>query len=91
MPFDAVILHPTLLWDRANPPRWQRHLHNLSKLHGAGRHRIAMPQDEFLYSRALVELIAELRIDHVFSVAPESEWDTLYEGMDRGRVGISRC
>jgi hypothetical protein len=26
----------------------------------------------------------------VFSVAPESQWDTLYAGVDRDRVGISR-
>jgi hypothetical protein len=90
VPFDAVVLHPTLLWDRANPPRWSRHRRNLRKLGGAGRHRIAMPQDEFLCSRALVDLIRDFGIDHVFSVAPESEWDKLYEGMDRDRVGISR-
>ncbi len=26
----------------------------------------------------------------MFSVAPESEWEKLYEGLDRTRVGISR-
>jgi hypothetical protein len=51
---------------------------------------VALPQDEYRCSRALVDFIAEFGIDHVFSVAPESEWDELYEGVDRGRVGISR-
>ena len=90
IPFDAVILHPTLLWDRDNPPRFEHHMRKLRDLAGVGRHRVAMPQDEFLYSRSLVSLIRELDIDHVFSVAPESEWDQLYAGVDRERVGISR-
>jgi hypothetical protein len=87
VPFDAVILHPTLLWDRANPPRMRRHLRALRRLGDAGRHRVAWPQDEFLYSRALVELLRELRVDHVFSVGPESTWEQIYAGLD---VGISR-
>jgi hypothetical protein len=88
--FDAVVFHNTLLWDRVNPPLMDRHLRRLRRLKGVGRHRLAMPQDEHLRSRALVALVDELDIDHIFSVAPESEWDTLYEGMDRDRVGISR-
>ncbi len=90
MKFDAVILHPTVLWDRVHPPLLQRHLSKLRRLRAVGGRWVAWPQDEFLCSRALVSLIQELGIDHVFSVAPESEWDTLYAGMDRDRVGISR-
>jgi hypothetical protein len=90
IPFDAVIFHNTLLWDRVNPPLTRRHLRRLSRLKGVGRRRVALPQDEFLRSRSLVELINEFEIDHVFSVAPESEWHKLYAGIDRSRVGISR-
>ncbi len=89
VPFDAVIFHMSMLWDRDNPPRLEQHMRELRRLAGIGRHRIALPQDEFLHTRTLVRLIAELDIDHIFSVAPESEWDRLYEGVDRGRVGIS--
>lgn len=88
--FDAVIFHNTLLWDRVNPPLMDRHVRRLRRLKGVGRHRLAMPQDEHLRSRALAELFDELDVDHVFSVAPESEWKKLYEGLDRDRVGISR-
>ena len=90
VPFDAVIFHTTLLWDRVNPPLLERHLRKLNALAGLGRRRVALPQDEFLHSHALVRLIAELDIDHVFSVSPESEWDQLYQGVDRSRVGFSR-
>ncbi len=88
--FDAVIFHNTFLWDRVNPPLMDRHLRRLSRLQGVGRHRVALPQDEHLRSRALVSLIKELEIDHVFSVAPETAWDTLYRGVDRDRTSISR-
>jgi hypothetical protein len=88
--FDAVIFHNTFLWDRVNPPLMERHLRRLRRLGVAGRHRVALPQDEYLRSRALVSLIDRLGIDHVFSVAPESEWDTLYEGVDRERTSFSR-
>jgi hypothetical protein len=90
VPFDAVLFHPTLLWDRVHPPRMEQHMRKLRRLAGVGRHRLAWPQDEFLYSRALVDLLRELRVDHVFSVGPESTWDQIYEGLDRDRVGISR-
>jgi hypothetical protein len=88
--FDAVIFHNTFLWDRVDPRLLARHLRRLSRIGGVGRHRVALPQDEHLCSRALVALIEQLGIDHVFSVAPESEWDTLYDGLDRDRTSISR-
>ena len=88
--FDAVVFHTTFLWDRVNPRLLDRHLRRLRVLDGVGRHRVALPQDEYLRSRTLVRLIDELGIDHVFSVAPEAEWDKLYEGVDRDRVAFSR-
>ncbi len=90
VPFDAVVFQTTMLWDRANPALADRHLRKLRRLQGVGRHRVALPQDEYLHTRALVRLIDELDIDHVFSVGSESEWGKLYESLDRSRVGISR-
>ena len=89
VPFDAVIFHTTLLWDRVSPATFARHRHKLRRIDGVGR-RVALPQDEHLCSRALVDFISEFNVDHVFSVAPDSEWEKLYEGVDRSRVGISR-
>lgn len=87
--FDAVVFHTTLLWDRVNPRLFQRHRRKLRRLDGVGARRVALPQDEFLRSRALAEFIADFEVDHVFSLAPESEWGKLYEGLDRERVGLS--
>jgi hypothetical protein len=90
VPFDAVLFQTTLLWDRVSPATFARHRHKLRRLDGMGGRRLALPQDEHLCSRALVDFIAEFDVDHVFSVAPDSEWGKLYEGVDRSRVGISR-
>ena len=90
IPFDAVIFHTSFLWDRVNHSLLERHRRKLVRLDGVGRHRVALPQDEYLHSHRLVDMIGWLEIDHVFSVGPESTWDTLYAGVDRSRVGISR-
>jgi len=90
VPFDAVIFQTSMLWDRVSPATFARHRSKLHRLDGVGRHRVVLPQDEYLCSRALVDFIGEFDVDHIFSVAPESEWEKLYAGVDRSRVGISR-
>ena len=52
--------------------------------------RVALPQDEFLRSDAINAVLTELGVEHVFSVAPASEWPKIYDGLDRERVGLSR-
>ena len=48
------------------------------------------PQDEFLRSDPINAALTELGVQHVFSVAPASEWPKIYDGLDRERVGLSR-
>lgn len=88
--FDAVVFHTSLLWDRVNPPAFERHRRKLRRLDGVGRRRVALPQDEYLCSNALVEFIRDFGVDHVFSVGGEPAWQVLYADVDRERVGISR-
>jgi ketosteroid isomerase-like protein len=52
--------------------------------------QLALPQDEFLGSEQVSAVIRDFGIDHVFSVAPESEWPLIYAGVDRERVRFSR-
>jgi len=52
--------------------------------------KVALPQDEFLNSILLCDIIKELNIDHVFSAAPESEWPLIYAGVDCNRVKFHR-
>ena len=52
--------------------------------------RVALPQDEFLRSDRINAALTELGVQHVFSVAPASEWPKIYDGLDLERVGLSR-
>lgn len=78
IPFDTVIFHHTLTGQRMAPSllRWQ--LRRAKALDGLGRTRIAMVQDECVYTDAIDEFIGEYDIDRVFSVAPPSEWEKIY-------------
>ena len=52
--------------------------------------RVALPQDEFFKSDALSEFVEEFEIDHLFSVAAESEWPKIYPDVDPQKVGFSK-
>lgn len=66
------------LWDLVRPLR--------------GRAAVAamLPQDEFIRADLLCRFIDDMGIDWVFSVAPESEWDKIYAGVDQDRVRFQR-
>jgi len=90
--FDAVVWHTTFLaWARWLPIEQRRGvMKRARRLAGRARRQVALPQDEFIGTRGISRLLGELGVDHVFSVAPESEWPLLYEDLDRERAGFSR-
>lgn len=88
--FDAVVFHTTFLSKRANPVYFERLRRRAQPLKDIGCRRLALPQDEYLPPRPLCDFIEEFRVDHVFSVAPPSEWPAIYPDIDRQRVRISR-
>jgi hypothetical protein len=87
--YDLIVLHTSVLaglrWP-PTPPRWlYRRLEPLKHMTGV---KIALPQDDFLRSRPVGELLADLRVDHVFTPVPESEWPRIYRALDRERTQI---
>jgi hypothetical protein len=90
--FDAVIWHTTFLgWVRWTPPAQRIGvMKRARRLAARTSCQLALPQDEFLGTDQVAEVIRDFGIDHVFSVAPASEWPLIYEGVDRERVGFSR-
>lgn len=90
--FDAVIWHTTFLsWVRWTPPdQITGVMKRARRLAGRAQRQLMLPQDEFIATRQVSDLIREFEVDHVFSVAPESEWPLIYADIDRERVGISR-
>ena len=90
--FDAVVWHTTFLgWVRWTPPEQRigvmKRARRLAERAGL---QVALPQDEFLGTDQVSEVIREFGIDHVFSVAPESQWPLIYAGVDRARTSFSR-
>ena len=52
--------------------------------------KIALPQDEFLNMDLVCDFINEFNINHVFSVAPESQWSVIYRTVDTEKVKFHR-
>jgi hypothetical protein len=48
--------------------------------------KVALPQDEFFYTKAVCNFINEFGIQHVFSVSPPSEWPKIYKTVDFKKV-----
>jgi hypothetical protein len=81
--YDAVLWHNTVLaWLRWAPADQQQGLLGRARaLRGASDCHVALPQDEFIHRDRVNGFLGELGVRHVFSVAPESEWPALYDGV----------
>ena len=90
VPVDLVVFHTTYLAKRGSPTHWPRLVERARPLKDLGAALVALPQDEYLPPAPLCEFVEEFGIEHVFSVAPESEWAAIYPTVDRSRTQISR-
>ncbi len=85
--WDLVVFHTSYLatfrWRPDGAP-WLRR--RSAPLRGLGRVRAALPQDDFLRSDLVGEVMEELGVDHVFTPVPESERRKVYRRMDLERV-----
>jgi hypothetical protein len=90
--FDALLWHTTFLaWVRWLPIGQRRGvMRRAARLAQRASFQAALPQDEFTGSDLVNRLFREYGVNHVFSVAPESEWPLIYDGLDRERVGFTR-
>jgi len=88
--FDAVVLHHTLTGYRMQPPVLAWQLRRARAAKDLAPVRIAMIQDECIYTSLMEQLIGEFDVDHVFSLAPPSEWQKIYPDIDHERVRFHR-
>jgi hypothetical protein len=88
--FDLIVFHTTFLSKRWNRRLFGRLVDRFRPLAGNCAVKIALPQDEFINTDLLCEFVREMGIDHVFSVAPETEWEAIYNGIDRTRTQLYR-
>ena len=88
--FDAVVLHHTLTGYRMQPPVLAWQLKRAQAAKDLAPIRIAMIQDECIYTELMEGVIRDFEVDHVFSLAPPSEWKKIYPDVDHDRVRFHR-
>jgi hypothetical protein len=91
VPLDLVVFHTTFLSKRGTPAYWERLVERARPLKALHAVRAALPQDEYLPPSHLCDFIDEFAVDHVFSVAPESQWPVIYPTVDRSRTQLSHA
>ncbi len=85
--FDIILFHYGFISSRwGGPECYQRAFNQILPLKNSKAVKVLMPQDEYMGCNSMVHFINELKIDVVFSVSPETEWDQLYPGIDRNKV-----
>ncbi len=85
--FDLIIFHYGFISSRtAGTECYQRALNQVLCFKNSKAIKAVMPQDEYLGSESIRHFINEMHINLVFSVSPESEWDILYQGINRTKV-----
>lgn len=85
-----VVFHTTLLATRWYPEAFQRLAPRLAALERLACPRIAIPQDEFLNTDPLVDFLRQFRVEHVFTCAPQDEWETIYGPLIADGAGLTR-
>jgi hypothetical protein len=79
---DVIVFHTILLAQRWNSSRMAKIERRLASLRESTALKVALPQDEFLETEYLCRFINEFGVRHVYSVAPESEWQQIYGRCD---------
>jgi hypothetical protein len=87
---DLVVLHTILLSDRWQPDDFRDVALRMRGIRSLRAPIVALPQDEFINTDVLVDVLADLEVDHVFSCAPEEEWATLYGPLIERGAGVTR-
>ena len=87
---DLVVLHTILLSDRWNPHDFRDVVRRLRPIRAVRAPIVALPQDEFIYTDLLVEVLDRLGIEHIFTCAPAEEWDKIYGPLRAKGVGFTQ-
>jgi hypothetical protein len=87
--FDLVIFHYTVAipWTRH---RYLKKINYFSQLDFGSAEIACMLQDEYFNTDLVCEFIRRVKVQKLYSVAPESEWPKLYSSLDLSQVRIER-
>jgi hypothetical protein len=90
MPFDLVVFDSSFFSGIWSPKRFARSAERFAALRDHPAVKAALPQDEFINTDVLCDVLQALGVDCVFSVAPESEWPKIYPSIDPAKVRFYR-
>lgn len=76
--FDLIVFHALFMSEKWTDETWARAMRAISPLRTYDAYKIAMPQDEYIHSKSVCEFIDDFAIDHLFTLAPENNLETLY-------------
>lgn len=88
--FDLIIFDWTFVGQKNDRPFFKRAMRKLHFLKESEAKKICLPQDEFTSMDLLCDFINDYKVDHVFSVAPASEWPKIYKTVDQEKVKFKR-
>lgn len=86
--FDLIIFHDLLLCKRDLPIRIYKFYKKSKILENIIGYKIALVQDEFKQVNILNEFLNKFKIQHIFSLAPKSEWEKIYYNINFNNVKI---
>jgi len=90
VPFDLIIFYLDLLNIQWPPYSLERFERRAEYFRDTNAIKIALAQDEFYNTDLLDRFIRDYEIDHVFSLAAESEWPKIYPMADFKKVAFHR-
>jgi hypothetical protein len=87
---DLVVLHTILLATRWQPQVLRDAVRQMGPVRRLRCPRIAIPQDEFLNTDLLVDVLRDFGVSHVYTSAGEEDWAAIYGPLLADGIGISR-
>lgn len=89
--FDLIIFYLDLLNIQWTPYSLEKFTRQAEYFREVKAVKVALAQDEFYNTNLLDCFVRELEIDHVFTLAPETEWHKIYPGVDPQKVRFHRA
>jgi hypothetical protein len=87
---DLVVLHTILLSTRWEHDLFMEMTQRMQPIKKLSCPVIAIPQDEFLNTDPLNDLLREFRVSHVFTCAAEPDWEAIYGPLIADGVRLTR-
>ena len=87
--FDLIIFHTTFMsfrWWGGEDFFQNKIIKKCEFFISSAAQKAIMPQDEWIHTSYLVKFVNILKINQVFSVAPQSEWKKIYSGVEFNKV-----